>query len=157
MGNLATPRPIQVEPTGLSTITAHYLEASTQTFRAGDLVEMSAADPNRVRAHTQGATTRPLGVALVAASGTNGTDIPVALWQPGNQFVLPVSTSAGGAEATGTLETLQIGRRYGVNIDNNGRPFVDVNLTGVPNCEIIQLLDADATINGRVKVIPLAI
>lgn len=157
MGNLATPRSIQVESGGLGAVTAHYSEAATQTFQAGDLLEMSTADPNLVRVYTQGSTVRPIGVALHVASGTTGTDVAVALWLSPNQFMLPISTSAAGAQATGTLETSQIGRRYGVNRDDNGRPHVDTALTAVPNCEVIQLIDADATVNGRVKVVPIGI
>jgi len=94
-----------------------YPEAASQTFRIGDpLIKQTTADKgNQVKISAADPTTGTVvGFAAAAASGTEGTSIPVWMLDEQSEFVVHIQDAA-------TLDNDDIGVDYGIVADGTNQ------------------------------------
>jgi len=129
------------------------LEAAAQTYGRGAPLVINAAG------HLEEAGTDPVGIQGFAAQpGANNATAgaATAFYDPlyDDEYIGSVDTSA--AEGTGTSAQTQVGERFGITRSAQagqvGRWYVDTNKTDIADqrVEIVRLIDAAATIQGRV-------
>ena len=121
--------------------TEHYPEhASAGSFALGDLVKL-ASGKVQLETSDQAVT----GVALRAASGTEDTNIPVAIITPSQLWVAEVDT---------TTAATQVNVAYGLNIGTAGSMSVDIGDTSTTTVRVERLDSRDdaGTATGRVVV-----
>jgi hypothetical protein len=116
-----------------------YPEASSQSYKAGDLVKLAAGKVTIISADTD-----IWGVAGKDATTTTSADAPVYIIDL-NQIWM--------AELDTTSATTQVGEDYGLNIGTAGSMSVDIGDTSTTTVSIIDLYDdAGTTSKARVLV-----
>lgn len=87
----------------------HYKEGASQTFIAGDIVKLittaTKGDEIQLATATDSDNTN-VGIVLEPASGTEGTLLPVAVFDESTEFIVAVAD-------TQTLDANKIGLEYG--------------------------------------------
>jgi hypothetical protein len=88
-------------------------EAATQTFKAGDFVDLSSGKValSVAAGNTLGANDDPMGIALQDATGTTDTKILIYKIHPGFRIILPVYH---GTPASAVTAIADIGSSFGI-------------------------------------------
>jgi hypothetical protein len=118
-------------------------EAASQSFIEGAvLITSSTSDKgNEVKEASADPVTKIVGIAGIAASGTEGTDIPVYAAVGENEFIANIESGA-------TLDNDMVGVNYGLVKSTYWR--VDTSDTTNVNVKVVALVDAHGDTNGRV-------
>lgn len=108
---------------------AHYPEAASQSFTIGELVYLASGAVTACATDTA----QILGIALSAASGTTGTDIPVEIIRPDD--IVRIRCTNNGTDTT--CENLVRGVGYGLYVASNVA-YVDKNDTTNDRFDVVR-------------------
>ncbi len=120
-------------------------EGASQTFRYGTPVIFSSTSGHENEVLTAGTDpTYVVGVTSQAASGTQGTSLPVWSAEPDVEFI-------GRVQDGGTLAYTNVGTAYGIVYDATNTIWrVDLSETTTTSVIVTALVDAVGDINGNV-------
>lgn len=137
-------------PTGLGARTKHFTKAAATNFERGAPVVMTSGLAGEAGADP--ALNTVVGVAQhdMATSGYGSADCFVTPTDDGDSWVGSVDLSS--AIGTGTSAATDRGLRYGIAKDaTSGQWFIDKDDTTNVRVQVEKLIDAAATVQGRVE------
>lgn len=127
----------------------HAPEDPSETFKQGALLVFNATNGQIAEAAADPTVVQ--GVALVAASGTTGKDVPFI--KPVKGAIFEVSIDESGLQGVYAQVQTDLGKQYGAAKDaTTGFWYLDQDETTVKVFEIVSLVSPIGTVVPRVEV-----
>lgn len=145
--------PVPVGPGNVPRITHGTVEASSQSYKAGQLVTISGVSVTTTTAGQAVGNNAVYGFAMKDATGTTGADAPCWVPEIGQEIQMLAGTSGTAVTVTTTLFPLN--DNFDLYIDSNGYCTVDSGTETYPKVKVVGYIkDVNGDYTKWLRVVP---